>query len=91
MTAPRTAILVSKPASPHQRQYTRILVRELDLPTDVITLLHRRFYESARVPFPVPGMRFDDALGELTFAHAANLITVLRREHVRIYGAERGS
>lgn len=88
MNAPQKAYLQNRPASPYQRQYARILMRELDLPTDVITLLHRRFYNAAKVPFPQSGTRLDDALGTLTFAHAGQLIGVLVKEHKDTLGDE---
>lgn len=79
MTA-RSNFAFTRPASPHQKQYARILMRDIELPTDVITLLHQRFYASANVACPAPGTRLDDALNALTFVQAVNLIDVLVKE-----------
>lgn len=83
-----TTFCRSRVATPHQRQYARILMREIELPTDVITLLHRRFFEAASVSFPEQGTRVDDALGALSFSHAKQLIAVLLRERNEQFGEE---
>lgn len=80
MGTARNGFAPTRPATPHQRQYARILMRELDLPTDRITLLHRRWYEKAGVPEQEPGTRLDVALGALNFAQASSLIGVLEQE-----------
>lgn len=88
MTSARRSFALTRPATPHQRQYARILMREIELPTDVITLLHRRFYSAAGIECPAPGTRLDEALAALTFPQAANLIGVLMRERNEQCGDE---
>lgn len=87
MTA-RSNFALTRPASPHQKQYARILMREIELPTDVITLLHRRFFEKAGVPCPEPGTRVEAAVDALTFAHASHLVDVLVKERNEQRGLE---
>ncbi len=81
MSTARHGFAPTRPATPHQRGYIRVLMGELELPTDQITLLHRRFYEAAGVPEQEAGRNLNVALSELNFAQAANLIGVLKREH----------
>jgi len=81
MISARRGFAPTKPATPHQRGYLRVLMGELELPTDQITLLHRRFYEAAGVPEQPAGKNLNVALAELTFAQAAALVGVLKREH----------
>lgn len=80
MSSAMSGFAPTRPASPHQRGYLRVLMSELELPTDQVTLLHRRFYEAAGIPEQPAGRNLNDALATLTFAHAASLIDVLKRE-----------
>jgi len=89
MSTARTGFAPTRPATPNQRNYIRILMGEIELPTDQITLLHRRFYESAGVPVREPGERIDTALASLTFAQAVSLIETLQRECADQTGDER--
>lgn len=64
----------------HQRAALRSCMRQLELPTDCITLLHRRHYEAAGVAMPAVGVELNAALCALSCTRASRLIEVLRAE-----------
>jgi hypothetical protein len=67
------------PSTSNQREYVRNLLARLDLPTDVITLLHAQAFRDAGLPAREAGRQVDVVLGELTRAEAQSLIEVLKR------------
>lgn len=67
-------------STPHQRLYIRTLLREQELPTDVITTLHRRAFEQARVELPAQGLSLDLALCALNRLQASQLIDALKQQ-----------
>jgi hypothetical protein len=69
----------SGPATSNQREYARVLMRQLELPTDHITLMHRQAFRDAGIPPREPGRQVDVVLGELTRAEAEALIGALKR------------
>lgn len=68
------------PATPHQRQYARILMRELDLDTRAFTRAHDRFYRIAGIPAPEHGKSVDDGLCALDRSQIAALLQALKNE-----------
>jgi len=73
--APRTG-----PATPHQRQYARILMRELNLDTSAFTRAHARYYRMAGLPAPEHGSSVDAGLCGLDRAQISALLRVLAAE-----------
>ncbi len=73
--APRTG-----PATPHQRQYARILMRELNLDTSAFTRAHARYYRMAGLPAPEHGSSVDACLCGLDRAQISALLRVLAAE-----------
>lgn len=67
-------------STPHQRLYARTLMRELDLDTARITLMHRGYFEAAEVAFPEAGTDVDAALCALTKAECSALVMALKAE-----------
>lgn len=67
-------------ATPHQRQYIRCLLRDADLPTDRVTLMHKRLFERAKLPVPTPGTDVDSHLCAMNRAEAGRLIDALRED-----------
>lgn len=67
-----------RPSTSRQHQAIRSLLHALELPTDVITLMHRIPFGRAGIPQPRQGMQLDTALGDLTRVQASRLIDVLR-------------
>ena len=68
------------PSTPHQRLFIRTLMREAELDTFTITLMHRRHFEAASLPAPEPGARVEDVLGALTKGQASALAGALQKE-----------
>jgi len=63
----------------HQRLYIRTLLRDLSLPTDRITLQHRRVFEKAQLDADThAGRVLDDVLTELSRSQACTLIDTLK-------------
>lgn len=67
-------------ATPHQRQYARILMRELDLDTRAFTRAHDRFYRIAGIPTPEHGKSVDDGLCALDRKQISALLQALKNE-----------
>lgn len=65
-------------ATPHQRMAIRCGFRELELPTDQVTLLHRTHFRRAGLPDPTPGTDVDSHLCAMTRAEASRLIDALK-------------
>lgn len=80
--------IMKGPSTPHQRLFIRTLLRQVELPTDFITLSHLHLFRSAGgVPEPREGRGVDDVLTELTKTQASSLIQVLRSRAAR-YGGD---
>jgi CRP-like cAMP-binding protein len=67
-------------STPHQRQAIRCAMRDQDLPTDRITLLHKRLFASASLPAPTPGTDVDSHLCAMRKEEASRLLDALRRQ-----------
>jgi|GEM_PF-1737754 len=67
-------------ATPHQRQYARILMRELDLDTRAFTLAHDRFYRMAKLAPPAHGSDVDAGLCGLDRRQISALLQALKAE-----------
>lgn len=67
-------------ATPHQRMYARTLMRQLDLDTRRLTLMHRGYFETAQVTFPGAGEDVDAALCALTKAECSALVMAMKAE-----------
>lgn len=65
------------PSTPHQRLYTRTLLRELELPVNQVTIMHRDLFAAAGVDWR-DGASMDATLEGLTRAQASRLIDKLR-------------
>ena len=68
------------PATPHQRQYARILMRELDLDTNAFTRAHDRYYRTAGLEAPEHGTSVDVGLCGLDRAQISALLRSLVAE-----------
>jgi len=84
-TAPRRVLLGRRnpkcaPCSPHQRLYLRVLMQQLELDTLRLTLMHRRFFEDAKVQFPGAGTDVEHVLSSLSMADASALIRAMKAE-----------
>lgn len=66
-------------ATSNQREYVRNLMARLELPHDVITLMHAHAFRDAGLQPREAGRSLDAVLGELTRAEAQALIEVLKR------------
>lgn len=62
----------------HQRLYIRTQLRQRELPTDVVTVMHRDLFRQADVPWR-DGFPLDAELCALTKEQAARLADLLRR------------
>jgi len=69
----------SFPATPHQRQYARILMRDNDLDTRCFTLAHDRFFRTAAVTPPRHGSEVDAGLCALDRKQITALIQALKQ------------
>ncbi len=68
----------------HQRLYIRTLLRDLGLPTEHVTLQHRRVFEGAQLAADVhAGRKLDDVLTELSRSQASVLIDALKNNGAR--------
>lgn len=66
------------PATPHQRQYARILMRELNLDTRFFTRAHERHYRAAQLTPPAPGGDVDAGLCALDRQQISALLQALK-------------
>lgn len=64
----------------HQRLFIRSLMRQQELPTQQITLLHRRLFKRAHLAEPTTGTDLDSHLCAMTRAEAGRLIDALRAD-----------
>jgi len=79
-TIAKTVAPHTGPATPHQRQYARILMRELDLDTTAFTRAHDRYYRMAGLAAPEHGGNVDAGLCGLDRAQISALLRVLAAE-----------
>lgn len=83
MNAPPETLLPRLPAklsTPHQRLYARTLMRQLELDTQRISLMHRRVFEAANLTVPASGDDVDAVLCALTAAQISTLVSALKEE-----------
>ena len=64
-------------STPHQRLAIRCALRELDLPADRVTVMHRDLFKAAGVPWN-EGKDLDGELCAMTKAQASSLLAKLR-------------
>jgi hypothetical protein len=80
MNGPAETVRRGPSSTPHQRLYIRCLCQQLDLDTRRVTLFHRRFWASAKLPEPPLGTDFDAYLCSLTKTEASRLAAVIKEE-----------
>lgn len=77
--APAPKAVYDPPAGPHDRQFIRTLMFELDLDVLYVTAAHRRFFDAAGLTADV-GADVDAVLSRLTKPQAKALAAALKKE-----------
>ena len=68
----------SNGSTPHQRLHARTLMNRLELPTHIVTVMHRDIFRSCSIDWH-DGQGMDERLETLTREQIGALIAVLRK------------
>ena len=81
MSAAVRNFTMNGPALARKRLYVRCLMSKIELDTSRITLMHRPFFENAKLDLPILGSPVDDALQGLD---GEQLMRLAKALHERI-------